>query len=268
MKLSIVTPSFNQCAYLRQTMASVLSQQQGGAGGEFELEHLVIDGGSTDGTIDLLRSTAEPRIRWVSETDRGQAHAINKGLSLANGEVVAWLNSDDLYVDGALAAVAAVFASRPEARWLVGRCEIIDGGGRTIRRAVTRYKDSSLRRYSRRALLRENFISQPAVFWRRAFADQLAGSRPLLDESLHFAMDYDLWLRMGELAEPVLLDRVLARFRLHPASKSGGVNREQFDEQYRVADRYLGDDRVSRLAHRFNVAKIVWSYRVMRLIGL
>ena len=259
MKLTIVTPSFNGRAYLEQTARSVLSQE-----GPFELEWIVVDGGSADGTLDFLRSLKDDRVHWWSEADRGQSHAINKGMGLAGGDVVAWLNTDDLYTPGALAAVAAAFAGNPSAQWLAGRCEIIGPGGDVIRPAVTRYKERALRRYAYRALLRENFISQPAVFWRREFGRQVGP----LDESLHYTMDYDLWLRMGRETPPAFVDRVLAQFRLHETSKTGRVDRGQFDEQYRVACRYVGRDWVSRGVHRFNVEKIVWAYRVMRAVGV
>ena len=257
MRLSIITPSFNQCRFLARTAQSILSQQ-----GRFDLQWIVIDGGSTDGTIDVLRNLNDARLIWISEADNGQAHAINKGLAKADGDVVAWLNSDDLYEPGALAAVADAFERNPQARWLVGRCRIIDEDDHEIRAAVTRYKDRSLRRYRYRALLRENFISQPAVFWRREFGCEIGP----LDESLHWTMDYDLWLRMGARFDPLVLDRVLASFRLHAASKSGGVDRRQFDEQYRVACRYFGRDWVSRAIHRFNIEKIIGAYRVLRLV--
>jgi len=258
VKLSIVTPSFNGRRYLEQTGRSILSQA-----GDFDLEWIVVDGGSTDGTPDLLRSLgADPRVRWASEKDRGQSDAINKGMNLATGDVIGWLNTDDLYTGGALAAAADAFARDPATQWLVGRCEIIDSEGRVIRRSVTRYKERSLRRYTYRALLRENFISQPAVFWRREFGGRVGP----LDESLHYTMDYDLWLRMGRQSPPRFLDKVLAQFRLHETSKTGQVNRGQFDEQYRVACRYAAHDRASRWVHRINVEKIVWAYRLMQLM--
>ena len=259
VKLSIVTPSYNGRQFLDRTARSILSQS-----GDFELQWLVMDGGSTDGTIDFLRDLGDPRLRWLSEPDRGQSHAINKGLSLADGDVVAWLNTDDLYTPGALHAVARAFRDNPAAQWLVGRYEVIDEADRVIRSAVVRYKERSLRRYAYRALLRENFIAQPAVFWRRSFGPAVGP----LDESLHWTMDYDLWLRMGRRSAPLVLDGVLAQFRLHAASKTGQVDRRQFDEQYAVACRYFENDRVSRLVHRFNVEKIVWAYRVMRLLRI
>lgn len=258
MKFSIITPSLNQCRYLNQTLRSILSQT-----GDFALEAIVIDGGSSDGTLELLRACDDPRLIWTSQADRGQAHAINLGLARASGDVVAWLNSDDFYAPGALAAVADAFTAAPHAMWLIGRCTIIDADGREIRAAITRYKDGALRRYSRRLLLRENFISQPAVFWRRGFGQRIGP----LDESLHYTMDYDLWLRMAGQSVPLRLDRVLAKFRIHPSSKSGRRDRRQFDEQYAVASRYFGDDHLSRLVHRLNVEKIVWTYRLMRFLA-
>lgn len=253
MRFTIITPSFNQRPYLQQTMQSILSQQGG-----FDLTWIVVDGGSTDGTVDFLQSLHDPRIQWASGSDRGQSDAVNRGLRQASDGIIGWLNSDDLYIPGALAVVAKAFQTS-EANWVIGRCEIINDAGQIIRPAIARYKDRQLRRYTYRKLLRENFIAQPAVFWRREFGQSIGG----LDESLHYTMDYDLWLRMGKRAEPAIVDAVLAQFRLHPRSKSGQVNREQFDEGYRVARRYFAGDTTSRFIHRFNVEKIVWAYRTM-----
>ena len=258
MKISIITPSFNGWRYVRRAADSIRTQ------GPSLWEWIIIDGGSTDGSVAFFNTIPDSRVKCVCEPDRGQSHAINKGLAMATGDVVAWLNTDDVYDPGALDAVAAAFEANPSAQWLAGRYEIIDADGRVIRPAVARYKERYLRRYAYRKLLRENFISQPAVFWRRDFGAKVGP----LDESLHYTMDYDLWLRMGRETDPLFLDRVLAQFRLHESSKTGQVNREQFDEQYRVACRYVGDDRMSRWVHRFNVEKIVWAYRVMRALRL
>lgn len=258
MKISIITPSLNQSAYLRQTMHSILSQR-----GDFELQWVVVDGGSTDGTVGLLQGLNDSRVNWTSEPDGGQAAAMNKGLKRAQGQVVGWLNSDDLYLPGALEEVSRIFTQRPEAQWVVGQCGIVDRQGLEIRTGVTRYKNRSLRKYSYQKLLRENMISQPAVFWRKDFIQQVG----VLDESLHYTMDYDLWLRMGRISQPVRVERELARFRIHDDSKSGKVNRGQFDEQFRVAMRYFSGDWRSKWVHRINVEKIVWAYRLMRIAG-
>ena len=170
MRISVITPSFNQCEFLRQTLASVLGQQ-----GEFQLEHLVIDGQSTDGSVDLLKSITDPRVQWTSEPDSGQSDAINRGLRQASGDIIGWLNSDDLYLPGALAEIVAAF-SNPAVQWVIGRYQIIDEAGKPIRSAIARYKQQSLDRYSYSKLLRENFIAQPAVFWRREFGNQIGSA--------------------------------------------------------------------------------------------
>jgi glycosyltransferase involved in cell wall biosynthesis len=257
MRVTILTPSFNQALFLRPAIYSVLEQQ-----GDFELNLIVIDGGSTDGTVDLLQSSQDTRLNWTTGPDRGQADAINRGLQAADGDIIGWLNSDDLYLPGALATVARAFAN-PQTQWLAGRCQIINETGNVIRSAIAAYKDRRLARYSYRKLLRENFIAQPAVFWRRSLSQQVGP----LDESLHYTMDYDLWLRLGRIADPLIVDQVLAQFRLHSASKSGKLNRAQFDEGFAVASRYFDANASDRFAHRFNVEKIVWSYRIMRLLG-
>jgi glycosyltransferase involved in cell wall biosynthesis len=258
ISLSIVTPSLNGGAFFPQTLQSVLSQR-----GDFDLQWIVIDGGSRDGTLELLKSTRDPRLTWISEPDAGQSAAINKGLAMAAGQIVAWLNCDDLYKPGALAAVADAFAANPAAQWLVGGCDLIDKDSNEVRRGVTRFKHRRLRSFSFKALLRLNMISQPAVFWRKEFGRNVGP----LDESLHWTMDYDLWLRMARCCPPLVLDRLLASFRVHGASKSRGGARAQFREGYRVACRYAQADHLSRLAHRLNVERIVWAYHAMRLMG-
>ncbi len=259
MRVSIVTPSFNQAKFLALTAQNVLSQS-----GDFDLKWIVIDGGSNDGTIELLRSLNDPRLTWVSEKDRGQAHALNKGLQVADGEVIGWLNSDDLYLPDTLQTVVDALHSDARAQWIVGSYQIIDESGKQIRPSIARYKERALKNYRFRSLLRENFISQPAVFWRSDFGRQIGAA----DESLHWTMDYDLWLRMGRKCDPLIIPRPLAQFRIHGSSKSGKVDRRQFDEQYQVAGRYFDGDWVSRIVHRMNVEKIVWSYRVMRMMGM
>jgi glycosyltransferase involved in cell wall biosynthesis len=256
--VSIITPTFNSARFLRETIASVLSQS-----GDFDLQWLVIDGDSRDETVRILQAVGDPRLQWISEADHGQAAAINKGLAMARGDICAWLNADDLYVPGAIATIADAFEQNPSAQWLAGRCEIIDGAGNPVRSNITRYKERRLRSFSYKALLRMNIISQPAVFWRMGFGREVGP----LDESLHYTMDYDYWLRMARRRPPMILDQALARFRVHDSSKSRGGHREQFDEGYRVACRYACHDLASRWMHRFNVEKIVWGYRAMRLLG-
>jgi glycosyltransferase involved in cell wall biosynthesis len=257
VKISIVTPTLNGLSLLRQTADSILSQQ-----GDFDLQWIVIDGGSTDGTVDWLTSLNDPRVTWTSEPDNGQSDAINKGLARADGDIVAWLNCDDLYVPGALAAVARGFADHPTSQWLIGRYEVISFDGKPIRQGVVNYKRRRLERFSLAQLLTENVIPQPAVFWRRSFGQSVGP----LDLSLYYTMDYDLWLRMATQSPPLIVNDLLAQFRHHDASKSGQVNRAQFDEQHAVMQRYTISP-WRRAVHKFHVEKVVWAYRLMRLLG-
>lgn len=252
-------PTYNQLPFIRSAVDSALSDEH-----KRRFELLILDACSTDGTVDLLRSIDDPRLTWTSEPDNGQSDAINKGMRRATGDIVAWLNSDDLYRPGALASVADAFERHPEAQWLVGDCDIIDAEGRTIREAVTRYKRRRLQRYSYRRLLRENFISQMSVFWRRGFGESVAyPDGKLLDESLYYAMDYDLWLRMGKACDPLILDRTLAAFRVHGGSKTHLDHGAQFREQLAVAKRHAGGDRMSLLWQRVNAWKARIGYRLL-----
>lgn len=258
LTISIIMPSFNQRRFLAEAVDSVLSQE-----GPLETELIVVDGASTDGSAELLKSIADPRLKWSSEPDGGQADALCKGLGRARGQIIGWLNSDDRYHAGALARVAGAFDANSCATWLVGRCAIIDEGGQTIRAWISRHKDHHLRRYSFEGLVRRNFISQPAVFWRRDFGAKVGPP----DAALHHAMDYDLWLRMAKLAPPVIVDEVLADFRIHAASKTGSAYRRGFREHVRVAERHAADHRWSLLANRVITFGIVTTYRVLSLLG-
>ncbi len=252
-KISVITPSYNQGEFIERTILSVLSQDAGVA-----VEHLVIDGASTDGTRAILDRYAG-RIRYISEPDRGMAEALNKGFAMATGDVIGWLNSDDLYLPGALRKVAAWFGENPETEWLYGNCRMVDAGDREVRRWITAYKKRSARKYSYHKLLVENFISQPAVFM-RAPALKEAG---MVDTGLPTAMDYDLWLRLAQRSRPGYLDDDLACFRVHGKSISAGGHRAQFREQYLIHARY--DRNPLRLfRHRLRNQAIVGVYALLR----
>jgi glycosyltransferase involved in cell wall biosynthesis len=252
MRLTIVTPSYNQAPFIERTITSILDQ------GYPDLEYLVMDGGSTDGTVDILTRYAD-RLTWVSEPDNGQSDAINKGLRKATGDVVAFLNSDDTYAPGALASVARYFEENPAMQWVYGKCRIIDEHDREIRRPITLYKNLLLRSYSYRKLLAENFISQPATFWRRDLHAEIG----YLNEDEHYVMDYEFWLRLGRRYPAGVIPNYLANFRMYDASKSGSLSNPQFQDELRVAKAFSDGDRLAILAHEFNCRKIVWTYRLM-----
>ena len=200
---------------MEETIRSVLLQ------GYPDLEYIIIDGGSTDESVGIIRKY-EPWITyWVSEPDAGQTDAVNKGISKGSGDVLAWLNSDDVYCPEALRRVGRYVATSPHVDLIYGDCEMIDGSGRVYDRFNVRSGDLF-------RLLKENFIAQPSAFWTRRAWEKTGG----LDENLHYVMDYDLWLRMfvGGMT-PVYIPTVLSRFRYHDASKST-VNTIQFGREY------------------------------------
>ena len=251
--LSIVTPSFNHAEFIERTIQSVLDQ------GYPNLEYLVMDGGSTDGTAEILRRYGG-RLRYVSEKDGGQADALNQGFSRTSGEIVAWLNSDDEYLPGAFDAVARFFAANPSVEWVYGRCPIIDRQSRPQKALITAYKEFWQRRYSYRRLLIENFIPQPAVFFRRRLLDRVGP----LDTGYHNAFDYHLWVRMGAVAAPAFLDRELACFRVIDESKTSSNFVRSFTEELDAARRVAaGRHPVLMMLHAVNRYKLSWTYAAL-----
>lgn len=223
-KISIITITYNSRSFLEETVDSVLSQ-------DFpDFEYIIVDGGSTDGTLDIVRKYAErdSRIRWVSEPDRGIADAMNKGVRLTTGDIVAHLHSDDTYLPGTLRRVAEAFASHADARWLTGCLRHVNERGEQL--YDSRLKDD----YSLESLMRRNLIGHPATFLRRELFAEVGG----FDTTLHYAMDYDLWLRIA-LRYPVLpLPLLLATFRIHVESLSSRELLQAFAEEHLIRQRF------------------------------
>ena len=236
--VSIVTPSYNQGDYLEETIRSVLDQ------GYPRLEYIVMDGGSTDGSVDIIRKYADRIAHWESGRDAGQADALRRGFAMATGEVFAWLNSDDSLGPGALAVVGGFFASHPEMELVYGNLNFIDAEGKRI---FTAYPVLDLRN-----LIYENhFVPQQAMFWRRGLYEGAGG----VDPTLRFAMDFDLTLRfLREGARVAKIDRVLGNFRIHPEAKSSTIRDVMWQEVNATITRLfprLEDGYASRLLKKY-----------------
>jgi glycosyltransferase involved in cell wall biosynthesis len=214
--VSIVTPSFNQGAFIGQTIDSVLSQDYP------HIDYRVIDGGSTDDTVAVLKSYGD-RVAWVSEKDRGQTHAINKGMAQARGSIRAYLNSDDLLRPGAVSRAVEHFRTTPVCDLVYGRDAMIDAAGSYLGMYPTR-------EYSFEELVERCCISQPAAFWRSRLADRIGP----FDEALSLVMDYDYWLRADRSGAQIEhIPDVLAHTRHHRQTKtSGGGRLAQFQQQF------------------------------------
>lgn len=224
MRFSVITVCLNPGRYLEEAILSVVRQ-------EFrDFEYLIIDGGSTDGALEIIQQYAatDTRIAWESSRDSGISEAMNRGLHGARGEIIAFLHADDRYADLAvLGDVDRCFSRMTPTLWVTGGVREIDTTGRQIRQLP-------VRTYSYRRLLRNNILYHPATFLsQRAF--EQAGS---FDAGLKYAMDYDLWLRLGRISSPVTLNRMLADFRVHPGSLSTSNRRATLEEEYDVRCRY------------------------------
>ena len=255
MKVSIITPSYNQANFIERTIQSILTQSHD------DIEYIIMDGGSTDGTVEILKKYSD-RIIWRSEKDKGQSNGINKGLKIATGDVIAYLNSDDTYEPDAIKRVVNFFQKNPDKKWVYGKCKIINENDREIRKSITAYKNILLKKYSYSKLLSENFISQPATFWRRELFSEIG----YFNEDEHFCMDYEYWLRIGKKYSAGVINRYLANFRYYINSKSGGVNKKQFQDELRIAKKFGGNYTLSILLHRINYWKIVISYQLMKFL--
>ncbi len=223
--ISVVTPSFNQGAYIEQTIKSVLGQNYS------FFEHLVMDGGSSDNTVEVLRRY--PHLQWKSERDNGQSAALNKALAIAKGEIVAWINADDFYEPNVFGTIGEFFRANPGKNVVMGDCNLLDETGRIFDKIINRERGfDQLKKY----WVGKSIPTQPAIFFRRKLLQQ----HGLLDETLHYAMDYDLWMRFARDNYFHHLDIVAANYRFHSKAKGGSGDWSKFEPEWKlVHDRYV-----------------------------
>ena len=239
--VSIVTPSYNQARFLPATIESVLTQTYP------NIEYIVIDGGSTDGSAALIERYADRLAYWISEPDKGQTDAINKGFARANGEILAWLNSDDTYQPDAVANAVAKLHENPDCGLVYGEANFIDEHGQVIGRfpaAQTNYER-----------LRRGYvhIPQQSAFWRASLWQQVGP----LDDGLYFAIDYDLWLKLAKVSQVKYFPgQVWANFRLHGDSKTIAEDDRCWSEMVQIHERD-GGRRVSVLTIKYILRKLL-----------
>jgi glycosyltransferase involved in cell wall biosynthesis len=217
--VSIITPSYNQAPYLEQTIQSVLEQDYP------HIEYIVVDGGSTDDSVEVIKKYADRLAYWISERDSGQAEAINKGFARANGKIVAWLNSDDYYLRHTISIVVRCFEQNPDVVMVYGNMFAVDGNGQTIN--VLKYKQLSLE-----DLLCFQIIGQPSVFFRRSALEKVGW----LDPRFHFMLDHHLWIRLAQQGRILHIPQVWSAARYHPQAKNRARAAEFGREAFQVLE--------------------------------
>ncbi|MER3422188.1 MAG: glycosyltransferase [Nitrospiraceae bacterium] len=241
--VTVVTPSYNQGRFIRETIESVLSQDYP------HIEYMVLDGGSTDETTAILKSY-DGRFFWISEPDRGQAHAINKGWQRARGEILAWLNSDDVYLPGAIRRAVDYLSRNPHFGMVYGEGHHMAVDGRVIERYPTEP-------FNPERLIDTCYICQPATFIRRNVIEEIG----FLDESLNFCMDYDLWIRISRKYALGYMPQYLAQTRFYSESKTLGQRVAVHREALRMLHRHYG---FVPLTWAYGYAKALLERRVNR----
>jgi len=246
--VSVVTPSFNQASFLEETIRSVLEQDYPA------IEYIIMDGGSTDGSLEIIQRYADRLAGWVSEPDRGQTDAINKGFARAQGDILAWLNSDDTYLPGAVGEAVAYLQTHPQAGMVYGDANLVDESGTVLGRFPAAQTD-----YRR---LRRGYvhIPQQAAFFRASLWRQVGP----LDPTFYFAMDYDLWVRLAKLALLHYQPRLWANFRLHGGGKSVVADERCWPEMLRVHQRE-GGSWFSWLFFKAKIRPLVYAWLPLKL---
>ena len=257
---SIVMPCYQQAAFLEEAVRSVLDQQG------VDVELLVMDPGSTDGSRELLLKLKElygERLLLHFAPDEGQADAINRGMDLAHGNILGWLNSDDRLRSGAFHQIVPYLDGK-EPRWVYGRCGIINNMGQPISRGIVWYKNMRGRRFSMYKLLTEDFIPQPATFWNRSMWEATGGA----DKNRHLAFDYDLFLRFAQVAQPTVLTAYLADFRVHRGAKGTRRMNEHLNEALLTVKQHASTlgirGRLAVMLHRIYGMRTRMIYRLIK----
>lgn len=258
-KISIIMPSYNGVNFIERAIKSVIEQDYP------NIELFIKDGGSNDGSIDVIKFYAKkyPKIiKWISRRDNGQTDALNYGIKQVKGDIIGWLNCDDVYKKGAFKEVVKFFKTYPDTMWLFGKCDIINADSKAIRKGITSYKNFWLKHYNYQALLVINFISQMGVFWRKEVHDKVG----LFDKNQHYVMDYNYWLKLGKIYRPGFIDKYIASFRITPTSKSSTGYIKQFRDELVIAKKHTNNSLLI-LLHSIHAKLVIEVYSVIRFMN-
>lgn len=252
-KISVVVPSFNKVKYIEVTFRSIVDQNYP------NLEVIVQDGGSIDGTVEIIKKYAAKYpgiINWESKKDKGQLDAINKSLEKATGDILAYINADDIYKRGALVKVGEYFAKHRKALWLAGQADVIDNNSKRISGLVTRYKNYLLRVNSYQLLLVVNYLMQPSVFLsKKAYKrfGPFTGTKTAV-------MEYDLWLKTGKKEMPAVINSYLSSFRMTGNNISSVSFKKTLREDDKIVEHYTSNPVLLLLHYLHNIGRVIWLF--------
>jgi len=249
-RISIITPSYNQARFLESTILSVLNQNYP------NLEYIIIDGGSTDGSADIIKKYEKYLAYWVSEPDKGQADALNKGFRMATGEIFGWLNSDDKYYPGTIRVIVSFFAKNHDVGLVYGARHEIDNNGNFLRMVKAIPFNYNMFLYG------GCYITQPSTFFRKKVWEKIGE----FDIELHYAMDYDYWVRIAQKFKVMNLNIVLSEFRVHQDSKSQRLQNIRDNDVRKIRERYIKRKFSNTLIKNFYMKFFEYYYRLIRKI--
>lgn len=257
MKLSIITPTLNSIKYLSRCYKSVFELQN-----YKNIEWIIVDGGSKDGTIEFLKNLNNPAIKIYSENSNHPSKAYHFGITKVSGEIIGTLGSDDYYENNIFSTIVKVFEN-PKINWLIGSNTIINSQGNEIRKIITRYKNYNISNYSLRKLLNNNFIPMQSVFWKKNFMPDKIGN--FNTTNFIESMDYEMWIRMAINSNPTIVNKRLSYFRMHKNSITTKGNFDQMNQMLLISCKY-GEFNIFKKG--FLKIKITLIYIIYRILNL
>lgn len=248
-RISIVIPSYNKAAFIETTLQSIVNQKYP------NLEVIIQDGGSRDGSVKIIKSFAKeyPKLfKWVSKKDKGQVDAINRGLKKSTGQILTYINADDVYKESTLLKVGQAFMNNPSISWLTGYGDIIDKDGKIISRFITNYKNLLLNINKYSLLLVVNYITQPSTFLNRKIYKQYGP----FTGTKNYVMEYGLWLKLGRIQMPLIIKKTLSSFRLTNDNISSIAASELLKIDYQISKQYSNNFLLLALHKIHNLGRI------------
>ncbi len=247
--ISVIIPSFNKVEFIKNTLKSIVYQKYD------NVEVIVLDGGSSDGTLDIVKdfATKYPFIKWESKRDKGQLDAINRGFAKAKGDLLTFINADDYYEQDTFRKISQVYKQGRNAVWFVGYGKVVDSHGRVVAKGTTWYKRLLLSLNLRTLLLVVNYIMQPSVFIGREAYEKYG---PFTGTS-RYVMEYDLWLKLSRICMPVVVRECLSAFRMSGTNISSEDYRNLLHDDFAVVSRYTKNPLIL-LFHKLNNAGRIW----------